>query len=244
MFVTTLSTELLNEYGRQTVATWSAFTQRRIVVVVGPGEVAAFREVLNDSYEVVSFSGSSLAAMAAIRQRENELNYRRGDYRYQAARFSWKVFALADAFGAFPNEPAITWLDADSLLRPGIDTWLQQIFSSTHGVSFLGRAHKQLHVESGLMNFLGDDGRGLYRRVIDTYRTLDLFNFKEWHDGFIVTPFFQFSKYGFDISKQHRVRSSNPLFEIDRGRHLLHLKGARKASSSLLLDNLRVWLGR
>lgn len=244
MFVTTLSTKLLDEYGRHTVATWSAFTQRRIVVVVEPDEVAGFREALTGRYEVVPFSVPSLAAMEAIRQRENELNYRRGDYRFQASRFAWKVFALADAFEAFPDEPAITWLDADSLLRPGIDNWLQQIFSSTHGVSFLGRAHKQLHVESGLVNFLGEDGRGLYGRVIDAYRTLDLFNFKEWHDGFVVTPFFQFSKHGFDISKQHRVRSSNPLFEIDRGRHLLHLKGQRKASSSLLLDNLRVWLGR
>jgi hypothetical protein len=244
MFVTTLSSKLLDEYGRQTVATWSAFTQRRIAVIVGPEEVATFRSALDARYEVLPFSESSLASMRAIRKRENELNHRRGDYRFQAARFAWKVFALADVFDAYPDEPVITWLDADSLLRPGIDGWLQKLFSPTHGVSFLGRAHKQLHVESGLVNFLGDDGRALYRRVVDAYRSLDLFNYKEWHDGYVVTPFFQFSRHGFDISRQHRVRSSNPLYEIDRGLHLLHLKGQRKASSSFLLDDIRVWLGR
>ncbi len=244
MFVTTLSTKLLDEYGRQTVATWSEFTTREIAVVVGPDEVDTFRSALGPAYRVLPFSAKSMSSMAAIRERENALDYRRGDYRFQASRFSWKVFALDDAFDAGANVAQITWLDADSLLRPGVDDWLQSLFSPDHAVSFLGRAHKQLHVESGLINFLGPEGQRQYRRVVDMYRSLELFDLNEWHDGYAVTPFFQFSRQCFDISKHRRVRSSNPLYEIDRGRHLLHLKGQRKASSSFLLDDLRVLLRR
>lgn len=244
MFVTTFSKRILEDYARQTVATWAAHSAQRIVVVANPEDVDDFSSALGARYEIIEFSDASLSAIAAIRQREAELNRRRDDYRFQAARFSWKVFAMADAFAAASDEADITWLDADSVLRPGVDPWLQGLFSRDHAVSFLGRAHKQLHVESGLVNLRGATGREIYGQVIEVYRSGRLFDFNEWHDGYVVTPFFQYSRHAFDISRRHGVRSSNPLYEIDRGRHVLHLKGQRKGSSVSLLDDLRVLLRR
>lgn len=244
MFVTTLSTKLHEEYGRTTVATWSASTQRKIVVVVSPEEVDDFRTSLGPPYIVLPFSADSLRHMADIRAREEALNHRRGDYRWQAARFSWKVFALAEVFKAYPQEHVITWLDADSLLKDGFDAWLEQLFSPTHAVSFLGRAHKGIHAETGLINFIGAGGRKLFQRVLDIYLSLDLFDFNEWHDAYVFTSVFQFNRQCFDICKGRGVRSSNPLYEIDRGRHIIHLKGMRKDSSSKLLDDLRILLRR
>lgn len=244
MIVTTLSARLLDEYGRNTVATWAEFTRRKIVVVVSDEEAPAFRSALDPAYLVHPFSAQSLDHMAQIRAREAELAYRRDDYRWQAARFSWKVFAMAEAFATFPHEEEVTWLDADSVLRDGIDEWLSQLFSSSHAVSFLGRAHKQIHAETGLIDFRGPEGRRLFGRVLDAYRSLELFEFNEWTDSYIFTWAFQFNKHCFDISKQRGVRSSNPLYEIDRGRHIVHLKGMRKGSSSHLLDDIRVLLRR
>jgi hypothetical protein len=244
MLVTTLSAKLLDDYGRSTVATWHAFTKRRIVVVVNPDEVAQFRTVLGSAYSVIPFSDESLQSMAAIRSREEELAYRKGDYRWQAARFSWKVFAMEEAFRAFPEDDPATWLDADSLLKPGFDDWLSQLFSDRHAVSFLGRAHKQLHAETGLIDFRSAKGRELFRKVLEIYRSLEIFDFNEWTDSYIYTYAFQFHKDCFDICKHRGVKSSNPLYEIDRGRHLLHLKGMRKSNSIMLLDNLRVILRR
>lgn len=244
MLVTTLSAKLLDDYGRSTVATWHAFTKRRIVVVVNPDEVAQFRTDLGSAYSVIPFSDESLQSMAAIRRREEELAYRKGDYRWQAARFSWKVFAMEEAFRAFPEDDPATWLDADSLLKPGFDNWLSQLFSERHAVSFLGRAHKQLHAETGLIDFRGAKGRELFRKVLEIYRSLEIFDFNEWTDSYIYTYAFQFHKDCFDICKHRGVKSSNPLYEIDRGRHLLHLKGMRKSNSIMLLDDLRVLLRR
>jgi hypothetical protein len=244
MLVTTLSAKLLDDYGRSTVATWHAFTRRRIVVVVNPDEVAQFRIDLGSGYSVIPFSGESIQFMAAIRKREEELAYRKGDYRWQAGRFSWKVFAMEEAFRSFPEEDPATWLDADSLMKQGFDDWLSQLFSDRHAVSFLGRAHKQLHAETGLIDFRGAKGRELFRKVLKIYRSLEIFEFNEWTDSYIYTFAFQFHKDCFDICKYHGVRSSNPLYEIDRGRHILHLKGMRKNSKLMFFDNIRILLGR
>jgi hypothetical protein len=244
MLVTTLNARLLESYGRDTVATWSRFTQQEIVVLVSPDEQSLFAEVLGPQYKVLSFSEASLQRIEAIAAKEAALDVRRDDYRFQAARFSWKVFAVAEAFDAFPDAPALTWLDADSLLKPGIDAWLTQLFAGDDAVYFLGRAHKQIHAETGLIHFRGPLGQALFRRVLEEYVSLGLFDHKEWHDAYIYTAVFQFRRGCADLSQQHHVRSSNPIFELDRGRHLLHLKGGRKGSSSAWLDHLRVWLGR
>lgn len=244
MFVTTLNTKLLEEYGRTTVATWADFTQRAIVVVVSPDEVRDFEVALGSRYTVLPFGEESLRSMAAIRTREEELDHRRGDFRWQAGRFAWKVFAMQEVFSAFPEEPNITWLDADSILKPGFDEWVGEIFSLTHAVSFLGRAHKGIHAETGLINFVGPKGRELCERVIGIYRSLELFEFNEWHDAYVFTSVLLYNKHCFDISKHRGVRSSNPLYEIDRGHHIIHLKGMRKNSSLMLLDNIRIFLGR
>lgn len=244
MLVTTLNTKLMNEYGQGTVGTWSSFTRRRIVVVVNPEDVDPFQNSLGERYSVIPFGSDSLQHMASIRAKEDELDHRRGNYRWQAARFSWKVFAMEEAYTAFPDEDPATWLDADSLLKPGFDEWLSEVFSSEHAVSFLGRAHKQLHAETGLINFKGSLGRELFERVLAIYKSLELFEFNEWTDSYIYTSVLQFNKHCFDICKHRGVRSSNPLYELDRGRHLLHLKGMRKNSSTKLLDDLRVLLRR
>lgn len=244
MLVTTLSAKLLDDYGRSTVATWHPFTSRRIVVVVNPDEVVKFRTELDSVYSVIPFSDDSLQSMAAIRGREEDLAYRKDDYRWQAAKFSWKVFAMEEAFRAFPEDDPATWLDADSLLKPGFDNWLSKLFSDKHAVSFLGRAHKQLHAETGLINFQGAKGREYFRKVLEIYRSLEIFDFNEWTDSYIYTYAFQFHKDCFDICKHRSVKSSNPLYEIDRGRHLLHLKGMRKSNSIMLIDDLRVLLRR
>jgi hypothetical protein len=244
MFVTTLSTKLLEEYGRSTVGDWADFTQRPIVVVVSPDEIGDFEAALGSRYRVLPFGGASLSSMAAIRGKEAELDNRRGDFRWQASRFAWKVFAMQEVFSAFPDEESVTWLDADSLLKPGFDAWLEQVFSPTHAVSFLGRTHKGIHAETGLMNFVGPKGRELCEQVVEIYRSLELFEFNEWHDAYVFSSVFLYNKHCFDISKHHGVRSSNPLYEIDRGRHILHLKGMRKNSSTMLLDDLRVLLRR
>lgn len=244
MLVTTLNTKLMNDYGHSTVGTWSAFTQRRLVVVVNPEDVEPFQQQLGDKYCVIPFSNDSLLHMAKIRAREEELDHHRNDYRWQAARFSWKVFAMEEAYKAFPDEDPVTWLDADSVLKAGFDQWLSALFSPEHAVSFLGRAHKQLHAETGLINFKGDLGRVMFERVLAIYKSLELFDYNEWTDSYIYTSVLQFNKHCFDICKHRGVRSSNPLYELDRGRHILHLKGMRKNSSTMLLDDLRVLLRR
>jgi hypothetical protein len=244
MFVTTLSIKLFREYGQSTVGTWADFTRRDIVVVVSPEEMGDFEAVLGSRYRVLPFSDASLGHMAAIRDREDEIDHQRDDFRWQASRFAWKVFAMDEVFGAFPDEPTITWLDADSVLKPDLDDWLDQVFSPTHAVSFLGRTHKGIRVETGLINFIGPKSRELFERVLAIYRSLQLFEFNEWNDAYIFTSVLLYNKYCFDISKHRGVRSSNPLYEIDRGRHILHLKGMRKNNSFTLLDDIRILLGR
>jgi hypothetical protein len=244
MLVTTLNARLLDAYGRSTVATWTGFSRQPVVVVVSPQEKTLFAQTLGQSFQVRSFSATALEAIRAIQDKEAALGHRRDDYRFQAGRFSWKVLAMAEAFNAFPEEPALTWLDADSLLRPGVDEWLGRLFAGDDAVYYFGRAHKQMHAETGLIHFRGSLGRSLFARVLHEYETLGLFDHHEWTDSYIYTAVFQFRRGCCDLSRKHGVRSSNPIFEIDAGRHLLHLKGGRKSASSTALDRLRVWLGR
>ncbi len=244
MFITTLNSHLFKEYGHLTVSSWGEMTKEQIAVVVSPEELDVFKGLLSSRYRMIPFGAQSLHSMAAIRERETQLDYMRHDFRWQASRFSWKIFAIHEALNAFPEENSVTWLDADSLIRPGIDKWLKALFSETHAVSFLGREHKSIHAETGLINFVGSTGRQLFQQVFEIYRTLRVFDFKEWHDAYIFTSVFLYNKYCYDISKHRGVRSSNPLYEIDRGKHLLHLKGNRKSSSRFLIDDLRVILGR
>jgi hypothetical protein len=244
MLVTTLNARLLDDYGRATVATWSAFTKRSIVVVVLPEEVSLFETSLGSGYTVLPFGVDSLGCIDRISATEKALDYRTTDYRYQASRFSWKVFALHEAFCQRPPSSSVAWLDADSLLQDGFDSWWTELCPETHSVSYFGRSHKGIHAETGLMNFAGPRGQQMFERVLRVYTSLELFEYREWHDAYIFTSVFQFNKRCFDISRHHGVRSSNPIYEVDRGRHIVHLKGARKAAASPLIDRLRVFLGR
>lgn len=244
MLVTTINKRLMNEYGNRTVASWSSFSDQRIVIVVSPEEVQYFRGLLDQRYCIIPFPMRSMQHIDEIRMHEEKHNYRRGDYRWQAARFSWKVFAIEAAFEAFPNEDQVTWLDADSLLRSGFDNWLSSVVSVKHSVSFFGRSHKQLHAETGLIDFRGPGGREIFSRVLQIYKSLALFEFNEWTDSYVYTSVFHFNKHCFDISKHRGIRSSNPLYELDKGRHILHLKGTRKSSFSHVYDALRVLFRR
>ena len=121
---------------------------------------------------------------------------------------------------------------------------LDFLASVTSGAGFFGRAHKNLHAETGLVVLNGESGRQAFMRAYEIYNRVDIFRFNEWTDSYVYSWAFSSFADCTDFSVKFNLKSSNPIFEFDRGKSVLHLKGNRKGSVNRIVDHFRVLIRR
>ena len=155
-------------------------------------------------------------------------------FRWNAVRFCYKVFATAACSQQTPNGWLI-WIDADTHTHSAVTLdWLNAVCPRDAMVSYLGRGEKY-HSECGWVAYNLDHPatRELIRDFVGMYKDDSIFNEREWHDSYIWDVIRK------RYQKQHRFHNLNPsvddkglaghpFINSELGRVMDHVKGKRK----------------
>ncbi len=152
------------------------------------------------------------------------------NYRYQAAKFANKVFAVTS-----PERPPCdwwVWIDADVRVVKDLDDhfWDEMdgpVISGGFAGSYLGRKDWN-HSESGFIAYNSRYSKGFLERFREVYTSGELFDHLEWHDSYI------FDRVREEFPKMHWRNLSKDASGLDvwpqtaLGEYMLHNKGRKK----------------
>ena len=177
--------------------------------------------------------------------RDTSVPYRDNQFKWDAVRFSHKVFAVIHACATIDTDWVI-WLDADTkTFAPVPDNFLAEICDPVAMACYLGRREKY-HSECGWVayNRRHPDLRSFMDRWRDLYITGDLFNLREYHDSFV----FDVLRKDFQTLRGTRFHNispelpgkgpGHPFIASRLGEYMDHMKGSkRKALGHSLPDD-------
>ena len=156
------------------------------------------------------------------------------DFKYDAVRFSHKVFALYHAYkNRQPDIDSIVWIDADTVTHaPVPENFLEKHFplNPDTGIYYLGRLEQYTECGWVVYNCLNKYMDDFWERFANQYRKDKLLNQEEWHDSYI-----------FDVVRTTMesigMRNSSitpgyvkghPFIDSFLGEYMDHLKGPRR----------------
>lgn len=190
----------------------------------------------NESPDLVQFKEKyrNVPWANGMEMKETGLPFKDNNFKWDAVRFSNKVFTVIDAVRNIPADWVI-WLDADSKTHsPVTEEFLQRVCPENHFVSYLGRRAKY-HSECGWVayNVRHRDAAQFVTDWRNLYMSGQLFDLKEYHDSYVFdhirkqyqergTPFYNLSP---DLPGKG---PGHPFIASELGRVMDHMKGARR----------------
>jgi len=162
------------------------------------------------------------------------------NYKKDAIRFSYKVFAKCDAMLA-PRHPYdyVFWIDADVVFKKTITAKevVDKFLPGEYAISFIDRP--TYYSECGFVgyNLRNHETRLFVSRFEDIYTNLNLVKEDEWHDSYlfdVVRKKYLKNVPQFNLSPTIR-RVGNPWPDTPMAEYMDHLKGkARKDAGEML----------
>lgn len=156
-------------------------------------------------------------------------------FRWEAVRFSFKVFATGHAAKNFDTDWLI-WLDGDTHTHTNVsESFLSRVCPNNSFASYLGRGGKY-HSECGWVAYNCRDANfhPFVDRFVGMYDTDEIFNYREWHDSFIWdVARNEFTAkgvnfYNLNPSPDTKGLAGHPFINSDLGLVMDHKKGERK----------------
>lgn len=224
--VTSFHAEKFEEYGRKMIETFDKFWPRDIKLIVY--YQGAFERLKSDRIEWRDLD--KVAAIQVFKSKFAQFREANGhitlqntqtgafknvwDYRFDAIRFSHKVFSILDAIDLNikeqENPPDITlWIDADTFTTKDIDlAWLERVLPKrSHGgeinqfMTYLGR--KDDHSEAGWLGFNMRNAltEKFFKELRKVWLDGSIFALKEWHDSYV-----------FDWLRENTFKNSSDAF--------------------------------
>lgn len=154
-------------------------------------------------------------------------------FRWDAVRFSWKVFATKMAFQEFTPDWLI-WVDADTLVHTQTpDNFMSQVCIEDQDITYLGRGERY-HPECGWVayNLKRGNAQRFITRFVDLYEKDAIFNLPEWHDSYVwghlkkQMPDIKF--YNLNPRPDLKGFAGHPFINSPLGAYMDHMKGKRK----------------
>lgn len=159
-------------------------------------------------------------------------------FRFNAIRFSYKVFSLINAYKYFKNDKyeLMIWLDGDMIFKKELNSEyaLNKLYDKNTLLSYLGRKNGRCYSECGFLVFNLKHAfikRYLYE-IRDCYLNDKIYELDEWHDSYIwdyfrikyemlynIKNFNITSRFGCEQNVNHII-TETPLID-----YLDHLKG-------------------
>lgn len=154
------------------------------------------------------------------------------DYRYDAARFSNKVWAMAK--GSMDESGLCFWMDADCITyrRPPSE-FLNRLIPKSF---YMGSFERPSYVETGFWGVRADhpNHKAFMQSLMEVYTSGLIFRLPQWHDCFALDytrcKFVQAGKIrAIDLTKSLNGRGTHVISTSELGRYVDHAKGKRKA---------------
>lgn len=169
-----------------------------------------------------------------MEMKETGWPFETNNFKWDAVRFSNKVFTVIDAVRNIPADWVI-WLDADSKTHsPVTEEFLQRVCPANHFVSYLGRRAKY-HSECGWVayNVRHRDADQFVTDWRNLYMSGGLFDLKEYHDSYVFdvlrkqyqergTPFYNLSP------ELPGKGPGHPFIASELGTVMDHMKGTKR----------------
>lgn len=241
--ITTFNQAGLDTYGQRMIDTFERYWPAYVDLVVYAENCQP--RVTRSNVRVVDLLANSPALRDFIQRHEkNDLAHGRAgppdvfnpkkQFRWDAVRFSYKVFSVALGASMLPDQWMI-WLDADTRTHSPVDaTWLSSVCPENSMISYLGRGERY-HSECGWVayNLNHIVTREFIDRFVGMYQQDEIFRHREWHDSYIWD----------EVRKSYRDRISfhnlnpdpdtkglakHPFINSELGRVMDHFKGSRK----------------
>ena len=168
--------------------------------------------------------------------KETGIPFKDNHFKWDAVRFSHKVFSVIDACKTIDSEWVI-WLDADCVTFDYVtESFLDRMCNNSALACYLGRRPKY-HSECGWVAYNRRHSQIL--QFIEDWRELytsdSLFDLREFHDSFVFDVLrkdYQHNKgvYFHNISppEGHGKGPGHPFIASELGRYIDHLKGSRR----------------
>ena len=206
-FVTTMNPKFFNLYGKNFIDSFDSKANPEIQLY----NIFESQEILNYGSERIInklfrddkhtqflkyFSPLYEANGLRIQFIKNENNQTNlvyaNDFRWNAIKFSFKVFAINFSLQFIQNKKILIWTDADLLCHTNFDSLdLNNFFPANNELfSYLGRTSfppKNPFSECGFIvfNLIHPDFHNFMQRMIQIYLSGEIFSIQQWHDSWI-----------------------------------------------------------
>jgi len=253
--VTTFNTKGLQQYGQVMIDSFDRFWPRSVPLMIYAescqpavsSDRIHVKDLLVACPDLVEFKSRHANDPIAngLVARDTSVPFRDNQFKWDAVRFSHKVFAVIHACANLDSDWVI-WLDADTkTFSPIPQNFLNGICDPAAMACYLGRREKY-HSECGWVayNRRHLDLRSFMDRWRDLYMTGDLFNLREYHDSYV----FDVLRKDFQILRRTQFTNispelpgkgpGHPFIASRLGLYMDHMKGAkRKALGHSLPDD-------
>lgn len=162
------------------------------------------------------------------------------DYKYDAIRFSFKVFVINYALSLIKDSDYLVWTDADlRCLRKFNDKDLLEFMPEQNQLmSYLGRIFRlrptdEPYSECGFLGFntQHEDFLNFISRMIEVYSTGEIFTMLQWHDSWVwdrVREEFEGKGVLFKNLSGEFINTHHPFVNTNLGKYFDHLKGPKR----------------
>jgi hypothetical protein len=164
------------------------------------------------------------------------------DFKYDAVRFSHKVFAIMAA-NKLTDADILIWVDGDTFAFENIpfDFILTQCPGVNEIASYLGRPDH--YTECGWVAYNRRTSQEFLAAFAKAYLTDEIFTMTEWHDSWVFDRLrerFETSGNKFKNLTPNATRGQHVFINGDLGKYMDHMKGPRKQLGKSKPSDLKV----
>ena len=240
--ITTFHQAGLEQYGQRMIDTFEALWPADVALVIY-AENCQPRTIRPNTTVINLLEVSADLRVFIDRHRDNPLAHGRAgppevfdpkkQFRWDAVRFSYKVFSVAHAAEHLSTDWMI-WIDADTHTHTPVPmSAFDELCPATAGLSYLGRGEKY-HSECGWVGYnLNDpDCKKFIQEFVNMYKQDDIFKLSEWHDSYVWDQVRKRSSpaifHNLNRYMHAKNLSGHPFINSALGNYMDHAKGNRK----------------
>jgi len=253
-FITSINEKLYHLYGKRFIETWKTNSQSDIkLIVCFEGDIPS--EIMHHSNEKLTFVNISSSKQIRFLKKFGKFKEARGiqflqnpsdaktlkygyNYRYDAIRFSFKIFSFVKCLEMNLINSDFAWIDADIVCLKEFDSnSLNSIFPDANQLaSYLGRKNfpqPNPYSECGFIgyNYKHEKCIDFIEDMYSVYENGDLFILDEWHDCMVfdhIRSKYENLNIDFKNLSINLPQADHPFMQTELATYFDHLKGPER----------------
>ena len=244
-FVTTFSDSGFERYGKKMMASFEAYMSAPLYFVKG----SDFTSDIHASKVTVIDNAFDERVMAFMGDCADLVN---NNFEYAPHRFIHKPTALLSVLQHLQSQDStadyMVWLDGDSvILKDDLSDKLAQIAPSADQIAaFFDRTYAYHYCEAGIVifNLKSPKLQALLEKWSDIFLSKDIFEYREWHDAFLLTWLADaYAPGSFRmICQEFGLKTTHPIAEFRLiSSSIDHLKGDERKAVGVSLERMNFY---